>query len=132
MVPLQKKFCTSEARKPFFVASSCSRYHLIVLRILCFGYSLRYTNERTNERTNEIMGHAAVLSSTCGCLSGICVTLFCAKEARSWSGILCALRYCSIAIIITLFEQKTSFMMRLRKMCKEKLFVFSVLYPLRL
>ena len=86
---MRKKFCTSEARhppanasrQPFFAAGSCSRYHLIVLRILCFGYSLRYANERTNERTNEIMGYAAVLSSTPGCLGGICVSLFCAKEA---------------------------------------------------
>ena len=53
MVPLRKKFCTSEARKPFFAAGSCSCYHLIVLRILCFGYgySLHYTNERTNDYT---------------------------------------------------------------------------------
>ena len=50
-VPLRKKFCTSEARKPFFAAGSCSRDCLIVLRILCFGYSLRYANERTNDYT---------------------------------------------------------------------------------
>ena len=54
----RKKFCTSEARKPFFAAGSCGRDCLIVLRILCFGYSLRYANERTNERTNDYTARA--------------------------------------------------------------------------
>jgi len=76
---MRKKFCTSEARhppanasrQPFFAAGSCSRYHLIVLRILCFGYSLHYTNERTNERT--IMHRSAILSTVRAVFCAICV-----------------------------------------------------------
>ena len=98
-VPLRKKFCTSEARKPFFAAGSCSRDCLIVLRILCFGYSLRYANERTNERT--IIRRTRALSSTRTGLCAICFTLCCARGAMLRSGILFALRYCSILNIIT-------------------------------
>ena len=81
-------------------SARCACYGL--RKLCCCVLGIVYANERTNERT--IMHRSNALSSTCGCLGEICVTLFCAKEAWSWSGILFALRYCSIGIIITCFR----------------------------
>ena len=93
----------SEHRRMRYIHSArCACYGL--RKLCCCVLGIVYANERTNERTNEIMERAAVLSSTCGCFCAICVTCCCAKEAWSWSGILFALRYCSMGIIITCFR----------------------------